>query len=547
MPLLKYILDLDQPLLAAGRVGDPNSNPSLDFIPGSLLRGLFIHRYCAQAGQSEITHDPLARALFFDGAVRYLHAHPADPDGARTLPTPRTLLKAKHTAPNNNGKWTLYNCAHPSFSAPGDQQLEREEQPFIMLNDDGNSATLYAPRRTLSVHMQRDRRMGRATAENGAVFQYQALAAGQRFIGLIVVDDDPAAANRVTKLKELAADPVGWLGGSRSAGYGRVRLSLADTTAPEVPRTDEDEDDEDDKGQVTLTLLSDTVLIDSEGHALAWADPNRLPAALGAALQEASGSPVSIATNDIDWERSSVGRVLLGGYNSTWRLPLPPAPALAAGSVLVLRKRLPAPVRSAILARGIGLRRVEGYGRCAINLPLAAQLIVTAADVATPTRATQPIVGEAERLARRMAQRRLDQVIEGGITHFLRTHKPQPSPRRSQLAWLAVQAQQVLNTDEAQIDQAAQAFRERLQNLRPAARRQFERAQIDGHSLAQWLDEHLAQPGQVWATLGLAGDRRFGVAGIEPDRASVERRATLRLIAAAAGHWRKEVSDDRRG
>jgi CRISPR-associated protein Csx10 len=545
MPLLKYTLDLEQPLLAAGRVSDPNSNASLDFIPGSLLRGLLIHRYCAQAGQSEITHDPLARALFFDGVVRYLHAHPADPDGARTLPTPRTLLKAKHTAPDSNGQWTLYNSAHAAFSAPPEQQLEREEQPFITLGDDGNSATLYAPRRMLSVHMQRDRRMGRATAENGAIFQYQALAEGQRFIGLIVVDDEPAAANWLTKLKDLAADPVGWLGGSRSAGYGRVRLSLADTAAPEVPRVDED--DEDDEDEVTLTLLSDTVLIDSEGHPLNWADPNRLPAALGAALSEATDTSVTLSASEIAWARSSVGRVLLGGYNSTWRLPLPPAPALAAGSVLVLRKRLPAPVRSAILARGIGLRRVEGYGRCAINLPLAAQLSVTAADVATPTRAPQPIVGEAEQLARRMAQRRLDQAIEDGITRFLRTRKPHPSPRRSQLAWLAVQAQQVLNTDEGQMDQAAQAFRERLQNLRQAAKQQFERAQINGRSLAQWLDEHLAQPAQIWATLGLAGDQRLGVAGVEPDKSSVERRATLQLIAAAAGDWRKEVSDDERG
>lgn len=544
MPLLKYTLDLEQPLLAAGRVSDPNSNASLDFIPGSLIRGLLIHRYCAAIGQSDITHDPPARALFFDGAVRYLHAYPADPDGARTLPTPRTLLKAKHTTPDTDGRWMLHNSAHRAFSAQSGQQLECEEKPFITLGDDGN-ATLYAPRRTLSVHMQRDRRMGRATAENGAVFQYQALAEGQRFVGLIGVDDSAEAANQVTELQKLAADPVAWLGGSRSAGYGRVKLSLADTADPEVPHRDEDDDEDEDEW--TLTLLSDTLLVDPEGHPLAWADPARLPAALGAALTEAGGAPVTITEGDIDWMRSSFGRVLLGGYNSTWRLPLPPAPALAAGSVLVLRKSLPAQVRSAILARGIGLRRVEGYGRCAINLPLAVELSAGSADVATPTRATLAIAGEAERLARRMGERRLDQAIEVGITRFLRTSQPQPSPRRSQLAWLAVQAQRVLNTDEEQIEEAAQEFRQRLQELRQAAKQQFERAQIGGRSLAQWLDDHLAQPNQIWTTLGLAGNQRFGVGGIEPDKASVARRASLQLIAAAAGHWRKEVSDDQRG
>ena len=538
MPLLKYTLDLEEPLLAAGRVSDPNSNTSLDFIPGSLLRGLLIHRYCAQAGQSDITHDALARALFFDGTVRYLHAHPADPDGARTLPTPRTLLKAKYATPGNDGQWTLHNSAHAAFSAPSDQQLEREEKPFITLGDDGTSATLYAPRRTLSVHMQRDRRMGRATAENGAVFQYQALAEGQRFIGLIVVDDSAAAAHQVAKLKALTADPVAWLGGSRSAGYGRVELSLADTATPEAPHGDED--DKEDEDELTLTLLSDTLLVDPEGHPLAWADLARLPAALGAALSEAAGESVTLSESEIAWARSSVGRALLGGYNSTWRLPLPPAPALAAGSVLVLRKRLPAPLRAAIQARGLGLRRVEGYGRCAFNLPLAATLRAGSKDVAAPTRAAQPIAGEAERLARRMAQRQLDQAIEAAITRFLRTGTSHNPPRRSQLDWLAVQAQQVLNTAEEQMDQAAQALRERLQELRQAAKQQFERSQINGQSLAQWLDDHLAQPGQVWATLGLAGDQRLGVAGIAPDKAAVELRTTLRLIAAAAGHWRKQ-------
>ncbi|HEU4327849.1 MAG TPA: RAMP superfamily CRISPR-associated protein [Roseiflexaceae bacterium] len=569
MPLLSYTLDLDQPLLATGRVSDPNSNTSLDYVPGSLLRGLLIYRYCQAEGLQTLSGDTLARALFLDGTVRYLHAYPAGRTGERTLPAPRTLRVSKRPPLDEDNGRTAYD----SGCSDGQKKLVEAQQhdqfvpldaPFVERCEANNALITHTPLRTISIHVQRDRVMGRATAERGAVFQYQALAEGQRFTGLILIDDGEQADRYQERLMQLAAEPVGWLGGSRSAGYGRVRLALNPTQQPEAPTLPE----EGSSSSVSLTLLSDTLLLDATGQPLAWADPTRLPAALAAALSEAAGEPVTVGT--VYWQHSSVGRVLVGGYNSTWRLPLPPTPALAAGSVLTFDAQLGPQARSRINWRGLGLRRAEGYGRCALDLPSVAQPTIyrpedplpeasdphgglPTAPTPTPNRTaatlTIPLSPMAEQLARRMGKRRLEQAVDAHITLFLHRQALARPPRRSQLAWLATETQQALNGDDGQLAQRAGRLRGQLADLREAARQQFERASVGAGSLLQWLLAHLDQPSLVWQTLKIDPAHTLRVAGVEPSDPArdVEAiRAVLRLVAAAAGYWRKQgVADER--
>ena len=68
-------------------------------------------------------------------------------------------------------------------------------------------------------------------------------------------------------------------------------------------------------------------------------------------------------------ERIRWGFTEAGGYNRTWGLSLPQRPALAAGSVVLLRaqQELPLDLLLAVEHEGLGERRIDGFGRSRIR------------------------------------------------------------------------------------------------------------------------------------------------------------------------------------
>ena len=65
--IIAISLYTQQPLLATSFQGDPNSDVSYSYIPGSMIRGVIIGRYMKQNGLSELDlEDDEVRRLFFD-------------------------------------------------------------------------------------------------------------------------------------------------------------------------------------------------------------------------------------------------------------------------------------------------------------------------------------------------------------------------------------------------------------------------------------------------------------------------------------------------
>ncbi|NJN98272.1 MAG: hypothetical protein HC875_31390 [Anaerolineales bacterium] len=203
-------------------------------------------------------------------------------------------------------------------------------------------AKLYKARRRVAMHNTRSTRRVMAEGANN-LFQFEALAEGEKFVGVILADDGidltPLQQNQLS------------LGKSRSAGYGQAKLTFAKPVTSWVeyePALQQPDD------FVVITLLSDALIRDPNGVYVAD---------ISAAL-----APAGLSAGQLQPDRSIFKTKLMGGFNRKWNLPLPQTWAVQMGSIFVYSAQ---GINRAELARlvesGIGERRAEGFGRIAVD------------------------------------------------------------------------------------------------------------------------------------------------------------------------------------
>lgn len=540
MKALSYTITLEEPLLATSLHGEPNSSVSLNYIPGSLLRGALIARYLhGKAADYDLPHDDDARRLFFDGSTRYLHAYPVV-NGHRLLPTPRCFAVGKHVDLREAGAQVRNRTSLQDF---GERRQYEEEngtlkpisQPFAHITDD--QLWLHGPERTLAIHVQRNRTKGRATREEGAIFRYDALAAGQVFQGVILLDTDSDAS----LIKDyLQPEQPLWLGRSRSAHYGRVKLSavtIEDEWSEWQERATECAANPDPTDEPHLLLfLSDAILPDSNGQIAT--------SLIGAALAQALGIPTNTLT--IVREQSYVSSTIHGGYNAAARLPLPQQPAIAAGSVVAFR--LTTPIDATTLTRlhqhGIGLRRAEGFGRVGFVEEL--KEIYTIAIPRTSARTSPRLSAEERDLASVLAGRLARHQRETALREFVQHYHFQNLPRRSQINELRTLARGSSGQSPAE---ALAAIRQRLENMKQTARQQFEQARIkrEGDNqwepLNQWIITLTSNPTEQQKRLHQTRTANVTIAGQKPLDADHQQFA-LDLLAAVLEKAAKQKAEE---
>lgn len=513
MIALTYQITSEEPLLVTALNGDPNSGVAFPFIPGSTLRGLVAGRCVKQRPNDDL--DLWARELLFDGQTRYLHAYLADDQQRRCLPVPLSWRKEKlrHI---ESGSIEDHACTlpdPPSFKQPVPLQ------GFIHLS--GESVQIYHPERRIAVHTLRDRAAGRPTRERGAVYRYDALAAGQRFAGAVLCATLDAAQTLQTLLKPGRYR----LGGAQTAGYGRVRLD--EVTVDE--RWHEYEHAAHlrtvRKGEpFVVTVLSDTILRNENG-----ATHTDLPAALG--------WPVRLV-------RAFKGATEIGGFNRKWGLPLPQYQALCAGSVFVLQatQEISADIIGKRIVSGVGERRDEGFGRLAVNWQREETLTQVPAtyqqeqSVKTGTLTDDELVFVRRTVTRRW-QRDLDRALVKAINDLTIYNAPQ----NSQLSRVRVLARSALS--EGNLARLSALFGKGPQALKGNSLQQFERARIQGERLSDWIVQLAGHPEGVLAQLPLSQDDAKPLAQVKP-QAGWEAQIAVRLIDGVLG---KEMARRRQG
>lgn len=550
MKALTFTITTEQPLLMTSFQGDPNSDISYSYIPGSAIRGALIGRYLRSQNLKELDlADSTVHQLFFDAAhTRYLNAYIIDRKGNRTLPVPWSWLREKEDELTRTKTCKVYDFAlalPPKLTSPktlGDHRFWAK---------DGSKIRLYQPERRMNIHTQRDRTKGRATKTGGEIFRYEAIEAGQTFQSVIICDG--AEAEHLQKLLDLS--PSLWLGGSRSAGYGKATLDPNKRYGPW----------QETAGQLAKT----SVQTDAAGAQQTSAKPTGTSLVItflsAALLRDALGQPAAdasaITTTLRDYlpglenhtpvaNKTFIKRSLVGGFNRKWGLPLPQRVVIAAGSVITFDSVSVTPEQLQQLATaGIGERRIEGFGRVAINHRNQAELTVTLAsasgrgwegDTEPPTvdKIHQDI---GEKIAKRILSQRLEKILIQEVGHC----KLVPNAlSNSQLSRLELAARDGL---------AQHSFEPVINLLKPenltkTARRQFERSQLGNRSfskqLTDWTDGSF-----TWITNVLNEDQQtvslapsLQVSLSDPKGKTLATDCTLKLMMAVAKQAKKEKS-----
>lgn len=329
-------IELLDDLVVSRRSATQGEHGSRDRVPGSALRG-----WCAAHLYTELGE--AAWPVFHAGGVRWLDGLPADRTGHRSTPVPLSWHNDKADAtssPHDGNHWkpdAVFNLAAGSVERPGFQPKGLREG---FVGEGGQWLQVQRRRRTMTA-IARDGQVA-----EGQLFSYESLAAGQRFVAALEVDDGVADEAVVQRLLELLHGRMR-LGRSRSAQYGRVQ-SQVEEAAPTLPPRSEVVGD-----TLHLLLVSDACLRDDHGR------PTLAPDAVTLRL------PEGVA---IDTSRCYLRSRRHGGWNAWRGGPEMERQVLTAGGVITLRAT--AGFDAALLARlarGIGTERAAGLGEVLLH------------------------------------------------------------------------------------------------------------------------------------------------------------------------------------
>jgi CRISPR-associated protein Csx10 len=520
MKAIIFSLKTLQPLLATSFQGDPNSDVSYPFIPGSMIRGALIGRYMKQQHIRDLDDAPdqatIKRLFFNASSTRYLNAYLQGRNGKRTLPIPCSWYKDKDDEfDNNSSQVKIYDI---SLEADLDLEMPQALGDGFWCNE-GGLARLYTVDRLINIHTQRDRKKGRATKEKGAVFRYEAISPGQSFQGTILCEDiDELVIHELLKWSKDI-----WLGGSQSAGYGHTELDLDSIQLKSDGSEVEDNPEVRQKRcGLVITLLSDTLLRNEYGQPIA--DPYL--------LKQSIENILDTQLPELQQGGIFAKQTLIGGFNRKWGLPLPQLPAIAAGSVFSFKSDncpLNAEQIKCLENQGIGERREDGFGCVVVNWLDNESFLIQQADQHHMTQAS--LSSESQLIAEQMAKRMLQKQLENLLVEQVGYIQIKGNIANSQLSRLRLVARQSLSTGGCNNVSAL------LNNLPSKARTQFETAKINSKSLLEQLEEWLANPGN-W----ISNPPTVTIADIEYSTDfQMREEYTLRLIIAVAKKATKEV------
>lgn len=518
MKAITLTLHTQQPILATSFQGDPNSDVSYSYIPGSMIRGAIIGRYMKQHHLSELdlTNEEVKRLFFDANSTRYLNAYLLSQEKQRTLPLPLSWFKDKDAEITDNSYITVYDF---SIERADDLETPNSVGEYFWTEERG-AVKLYKEKRRINIHNFRDRKKGRSTDNQGELFRYDALDAGQTFKSVILCEDEDVTIIQML----LVTEPNLWLGGSQSAGYGHTKIFIDPKTLNHWDEVGFSPEDRENNEILSLTLLSDTLLRNEWGQPVA--DPMLIKQAVEEVLNISLPKPSNIFA----------GSTLIGGFNRKWGLPLPQVPALAAGSVIIFEDiEINESQIKQLEAYGIGERREDGFGRIAVNW-LQDEIFQASLPNSSNTSSLPPLKDEVSRLlAEQMAQRLLEQKLEEYIQEQVSRLTLQEGISNSQLSRLQSVARQALTDGDCNLVISL------LNNLPSNARNQFDRTKIGKKSFRLQLDEWLGNPTD-WINgieVKIAGVyRKFDDARARQDK--LAEKYTLRLIMAVAKKATKE-------
>lgn len=256
----ELLLTLREDCVFSERSATAGGHRGLSYVPGAAILGAFaarVYRDDDLSMQDEFQ-------LFHSGRVRFGNGLPVSATGERGWPMPFCWHADKGaTRTTDDGRLLADSVYHLSAEAARERGTQPEQLRGGFVTETG---LVLSPRKALRLKTAIDPNTGRA--RDAALFGYDALSAGQRFVARIDIDDDVDDTLAAT-LRNALPQPMP-LGRSRGAEYGLVDVELRDLPDDPRRRTMHDAawgDQQDVNGaqRISLWLLSDLAAPDERG------------------------------------------------------------------------------------------------------------------------------------------------------------------------------------------------------------------------------------------------------------------------------------------
>lgn len=361
----------------AERYGAANEYISLNYIPGTTWWG-------AIAGFTRIGHrqqpPEYFQRIFYSGDVIFTNLYPMSGE-VRAHPIPLSA-RTRKSAPGFRNEDTeplycdfdqkrLYPEGAVDWLCEGPPSAY--EPDWVPMSDwadwyigDPPYCKSVSVRMVLRGHNDRSGRSG--TTREGLLFARQNIARGQKFQGALRAVT-PAGKEALEELVQnhLGSEPLDIPIGRQP---GCVRIEVEDREDKAPPWQSDLEIDSDDHSILTVTLLSDAILLDR------WLRPfSFLPSEEVAAALDLDAAAVDVPFYHFSGLRE------VSSWNGAYSRPRETELAVAAGSAFLYMVEWPKDISAdervrrlnAWQQRGISLRTAEGFGEIRINDPFHIQ------------------------------------------------------------------------------------------------------------------------------------------------------------------------------
>ncbi|MEM3563790.1 MAG: RAMP superfamily CRISPR-associated protein [Candidatus Jordarchaeaceae archaeon] len=368
----RVILLTEEPLLIADRSESGNRYHTNTYIPGYTFLGSLAWRAAERCDLSDkAVYENFIR-LFRRGGVKVSPLYPAfklNDNVYSSIPSPQDFLTCKL-----NPEFQVQGHGVEGFATHMEEPESCEIcgtplEPivkFLPIREKPETITvgLEAIDVALREEMHITIKPETGITEKGVLFGYVSLESGQYFNGCLEVEDWINFANFMgidTNNKDITFELR--VGKAFSRGHGRIKVWLHPEDNPENIFLGKplEERVTDLTQPITMTLITDTILLDNWGRFLNTLDKGLLEKLLGVEVEVIN---TYVKPKNID------------GFNTHIGLPKWRDTAIIAGSSIGFKIKNPNN-RDTLLKRlkeiereGVGMRREEGFGRVAFNHPI---------------------------------------------------------------------------------------------------------------------------------------------------------------------------------
>lgn len=321
---LKLSLRLLDRVVLSRTAATAGGHETLDYIPGSALLGVAagaLYRKCRDSW-----------LLFHSGKVRFSNAYPVTSDGSMGLPSPLSYFVEKASASRGSLGPGLGDFIDRSMR-DSEEGAQLSQVRGLYLTGDGRRVGVD---RSNTLRTAIDERRG--TAKENALYDYQSISAGSRFVGFVDLDtEDECFADEIASAFNCGSIR---LGRSRSAEYGRVAVAVERIDLSTDPRRTRSTPSDIDH---RIYCVSDIALFDLYGS------PKR----------DIAGEDFGLPGTVVDWGRSHLRHRRYSPFNAALRTYESERIVVEKGSVFVLVGNTPRREGMAV----VGAHREGGLGQ----------------------------------------------------------------------------------------------------------------------------------------------------------------------------------------